>query len=293
MSLLTRENYVSAARARLAQNIHEEPAHSNRTVIGVIFNWNGVPWCAETVCVILLDVAGTWIVKSASVAQLISWAKAGKYGLRWIPRDRIGEGRPGMAVTFDWHLHDAPGNANNFHISSLVDPGTWVTRGLAGKANTIGGNENDAITDQWRDGYFVQGLIDFPFVDAPGAPTPTPAPPTARRDTLRHGESLQRGQELVSANGRFHLALQASDGHLVLYDNGRAVWSLSTFGATQLSMQDDDNLVTYAGAHPLWETNTAHKAGREHSRFVVQDDRNLVIYTDSNRAIWSSGTSGR
>lgn len=50
------------------RGIHEVPGGSNRTVIGRIFGWNGVPWCAETVWVVfhVLKAAAMLNGKTAS-----------------------------------------------------------------------------------------------------------------------------------------------------------------------------------------------------------------------------------
>jgi hypothetical protein len=126
---------------------------------------------------------------------------------------------------------------------------------------------------------------------------------------------------MVSPNGAYTLTLQP-DGNLVLAERGTPVWSAMTQGtyagikkdagkalvATQgynnfnAMMQPDGNFVLYAtvakdnktlgaGAagttQALWNTGTSGNGG---SRLVLQDDRNLVVYDASNKAVWSSGT---
>jgi uncharacterized protein YgiM (DUF1202 family) len=63
------------AQARKWIGTHESPSGSDRTPIGVRFGWNGVPWCAETMWVVLTD-AGFHTAKNASAhglcEQLIS-----------------------------------------------------------------------------------------------------------------------------------------------------------------------------------------------------------------------------
>lgn len=277
--MATAEAVLNVLRGWLG--ITESPTHSNHTPIGAEFGWNGVPWCAEGCSVAHKHVEAPpfW---TASVAQAIADAKAGKNGLTWLGPDQPTQ--PGDHWTFDWDRLTAPGNPNNFHISTVEDPATQAN------VLTIGCNEEDSVKRTWRDRTYLQGIIR-PRYDAP-PPSPPPAPPHAG-DTLNHGESLGRGGQLLSTSGAFMLVLQATDGHLVLYDvrpgQGHfiALWSTPGGGADRLLMQDDDNLVTYAGQHALWATGTTHHAGRGHARLMVQSDGNLVMYRDTdNLPIW-------
>jgi hypothetical protein len=127
--------------------VHEVPAHSNRTIVGQLYGWNGVSWCCEG-CSEAAKESKTPCFFTASVAQAIADAKAGRYGLTWISRSA-----PifrGDFSAFDWQ---GRGNPEDFHISTVTDPGTQA------KFRTLGCNENDAVTDQWRDRTFVQGFI--------------------------------------------------------------------------------------------------------------------------------------
>ncbi len=122
-------------------------------------------------------------------------------------------------------------------------------------------------------------------------PAPPPQQPPAQvpapRDRLEIDQALERGSTLRSANGRYELALQASDGNLVLYAEGRAVWTTRTPGGQRLIMQSDGNLVLYtAQGKAIWSTFTNGKGGRT---LVLQDDQNLVLYAPG-RAIWASNT---
>jgi hypothetical protein len=98
---------------------------------------------------------------------------------------------------------------------------------------------------------------------------------------------------IMSCNGAVKLVFQ-DDGNLVLYrtaDNV-SIWSSATAGkgGTSARMQIDGNLVVYNSARtPLWSSGTQSNR----ARLVLQDDLNLVIYTDDiiyGRAIplWSS-----
>jgi len=120
-------------------------------------------------------------------------------------------------------------------------------------------------------------------------------------DTLTSGSTLPAGSSLQSADGRFVVAMQ-DDGNLVLYAEGRAVWSNGFAGlppgsfAGWLAMQTDGNLVQYApqGRNPTtqvawWNTRTHGNPG---ARAVIQNDGNFVVYSASGRGLWSTQTDG-
>ncbi|KAJ4788843.1 Mannose specific lectin [Rhynchospora pubera] len=104
---------------------------------------------------------------------------------------------------------------------------------------------------------------------------------------LYSGDTMYAGQSL--SYGNYILTMQ-TDCNLVLYDNGRAVWSSNTYNqgySCTLRMQTDGNLVIYDGSNmAIWATNT----GREQGNYVlvVQPDRNVVIY---GGAIWGAGSN--
>ena len=57
---------------------------------------------------------------------------------------------------------------------------------------------------------------------------------------------------------------------------------------TSLVMQGDGNLVYYADGHVQWATGTAGNPG---ASVVLQNDRNLVVYSGAGKPLWNSGTS--
>lgn len=220
----------------LARHVHEIPDHSNRTEIGVAFGWNGVAWCCESNSV-AFKRAGVPAFWTASVWQAIQWAKQGKNGLRWIPREQANTVPKGACATFDWQLHTSPGNTNNFHISWVVDPFSLRTAGLNGKFHTYGGNENDAVTDQWRDCQYVQGWIVPAYLDAQPTPQPPPQPPkdwfdmASQQDLVdavatRNLDNYQIVGEVTARSKGERVAVNVLDhGHIWAYplDSGESV----------------------------------------------------------------------
>jgi hypothetical protein len=128
--------------------------------------------------------------------------------------------------------------------------------------------------------------------------TPFGAQDNGAGNQLRTGQRLVRDQQLVSANGRFHLVLQA-DGNLVLYDGApgqNPIWATGTWNLpdqrrpTHADMQSDGNVVLYDDAmEPAWAAGISGSFINPY--LEVQDDGNLVIYHDGRRPIWASNTA--
>jgi hypothetical protein len=115
-------------------------------------------------------------------------------------------------------------------------------------------------------------------------------------------------------------ACMQTDGNFVLYDqNNKAVWHTNTYGhkVDRLSVLSVNGFQLgnskYIGVGYPWvstwksekrseikdiENNALSKGQSLHSkngkyRLTLQDDGNLVLYTDQNKAIWNSGTYGK
>lgn len=104
--------------------------------------------------------------------------------------------------------------------------------------------------------------------------------------------TLLAGQSISSPDGRTILAMQA-DGNLVVYFQGKALWSSETYGtgANRMVMQSDGNLVLYTASNSApWSTGTGQNFFG--SILAVQDDGNVVLYDASRTPIWQAGTGG-
>lgn len=109
-------------------------------------------------------------------------------------------------------------------------------------------------------------------------------------DNMSPGEMLTRGGSILSNNRQYTLVLQ-TDGNLVLYRNGVALWSTQTQGrnVVRAVMQGDGNFVLYDNnGNPVWNSGTGQRPG---SFLAVQDDGNLVIYTRTGNVAWNSRTA--
>jgi hypothetical protein len=98
-----------------------------------------------------------------------------------------------------------------------------------------------------------------------------------------------------------------SNGALVLLDGATVVWSTGTYKypGAHLSIQNNGTLMIYWGSTSIWAAdlalnqNTILLAGQILSSpngayyLTLQSDGNLVEYTATGTAVWSSGTSGQ
>lgn len=109
--------------------------------------------------------------------------------------------------------------------------------------------------------------------------------------TMPANTALTAGQAFGSCDGRYALAMQ-SDGNLVWYHAGTALWATGTDGTAGYAaiMQGDGNFVLYdEKGHALWSAGTWGHAG---ALLALQNDGNLVAYA-GGKAIWATGTDGR
>jgi hypothetical protein len=106
------------------------------------------------------------------------------------------------------------------------------------------------------------------------------------------GQALQQSESLGSCDGT-HMLVMQTDGNLVLYHSGKALWESNTAGTTAYTaeMQGDGNFVLYDAEHaPLWASRTPGSGG---AHLAMQDDGNLVVYASGGKALWASGTNGK
>lgn len=99
--------------------------------------------------------------------------------------------------------------------------------------------------------------------------------------------SLGTGGSVASPGGGAFVAMQ-TDGNLVVYVAGQAVWSSGTAGNTGawMAVQGDGNVVVYCGSNqPLWYSGTAGYPG---ARLTLSDAGILAIYDTSGVARWTT-----
>ena len=115
---------------------------------------------------------------------------------------------------------------------------------------------------------------------------------TTDASRLQAGEILLDGSALVSASGRYRLALQ-SDGNLVLYWESNPIWNSGTRGDApdHLIMQNDGNLVLYQGLQVLWSSKTGGGVRSNGYYLSLQNDGDAIIYSPANKPVWTTNTA--
>lgn len=114
---------------------------------------------------------------------------------------------------------------------------------------------------------------------------------TYSRDSLLSGDRLYPGQSLASADGRFHMTFD-HDGILTLVGpQNQPYWtsSNSTYAnAVDCIMQQNGNLVVYDDTNTaLWASNTKSNPG---AILVLHSDGNAVINGTDGSTLWSTET---
>ncbi|MGW6617961.1 hypothetical protein ACWGA0_31475 [Streptomyces erythrochromogenes] len=102
---------------------------------------------------------------------------------------------------------------------------------------------------------------------------------------------LNRGEAWYSPD-RQTMLVQQTDGHVVLYHQGRAIWTaVGSYGyGNTFYMQADGNLVSYdAAMRPLWNSATDRHWG---AHLAVQNGGNIAVYYGGTPIWWSNFRPG-
>jgi len=142
--------------------------------------------------------------------------------------------------------------------------------------------------------------------DIHGGPIQPPPP-----SVLGAGESIDKGLSVAlrSPNGLYDLRLQ-NDGDLVLYKTQPQIHMIWNTGTTidpkigdYLVMHEDGLLILFNNSNvPIWQINIAGNGNMypitneslvPNSTLEIQDDGNLVVYSPTRVALWSTQQSGK
>ena len=101
--------------------------------------------------------------------------------------------------------------------------------------------------------------------------------------------AMRNGNDLYSESGQYRLAFQ-SDGNLVLYDGGSAIWATGTSNnADKVGLYNDGHFIATKNGQAKWTTN---RYGYPKTFLSVQNDGNIVEYDWTNlNAVWASNTA--
>jgi hypothetical protein len=118
------------------------------------------------------------------------------------------------------------------------------------------------------------------------APVGADVVPVIGGTSLFNGQSLTAGERMTSPNGQYSLNMQ-SDGNLVEYVAGRALWATGTEGnvGDHVAMQTDGNLVVYSLTNTaLWSSRSGGHSGA--FDLTLLDNAGLVV-SGRGGALWS------
>ncbi|WP_375477036.1 glycoside hydrolase family 30 beta sandwich domain-containing protein [uncultured Jatrophihabitans sp.] len=149
---------------------------------------------------------------------------------------------------------------------------------------------------------WIHDTATFNCLRAQGAPTPNVLPSetldtmpdltgvwaVCGADRIGANSMLQTNFYLRSGNGQYTLRLTGANLTLTT-SSGAARWSTGR-GGEDLILQDDGNLVEYAGGPPVWASGTA---GSGAQWLVLTNAGKLALYDSSGHYVWTSeGTPG-
>ncbi len=160
--------------------------------------------------------------------------------------------------------------------------GNLVVYAANGKALFNTGTSSDAGSVTFT----LLGPSDLRVVEAGGDTAYSRYGTSWGSTTLLPGQDMFAGDRRTAPGSVFILQ---NDGNLVQYVNGRAVFVRNNVAIAE--MRSDGNVVAtgrdLGRSDELFTAFTTRTAGNPGSRLVVQSDGNLVVYTPSNKAVYS------
>ncbi len=161
--------------------------------------------------------------------------------------------------------------------------GNLVVYAATGKALFSTGTRNN----DGQSTFTALGPSDLRVVTAPGDAAYSLYGTSWNTSTLLPGQGMYPGDRRTAPGA---LLILQNDGNFVQYAGGRVVFVLNdiystemrpdgNFAALRLDLEQEDNILP-----TVFTTRTAGNPG---SRLVVQSDGNLVVYTPSNKAVYS------
>ena len=216
----------------------------------------------------------------------------------------------GVSATVPFDIVDVTASSesecdvNDMLKTTYQETSTESTEETVSWTYTIPANENKSV---WVRKFkcpgletFVSDVVPLSGTDAGTAYCDIYVTIKPIKDTLHYNMALNEGDQLISKNGNYRLLMQ-NDGNLVAFSGPYNVpaaifWTSCTggkgTGPYHFIMQGDGNAVVYDGTgNALWSTGTNNKNA---SRFVIQNDRNIVVYKFypyDGSALWNSGTN--
>ncbi len=144
---------------------------------------------------------------------------------------------------------------------------------------------------------FGAGLVTASASNAATAPAPEDkvTEQAAKQQNLANGESLGRGQGLVSANKEYKATFQSvtTYSNLVLTGPKGVIWTSGPVsGAGSVIMRDDNNLIIRGVTRREWSSGTeacATEATGALQAFVTNDGKFQIRGSGSLTVVWENG----
>jgi hypothetical protein len=115
----------------------------------------------------------------------------------------------------------------------------------------------------------------------------TAAVTSIHANTIDVGDTLAKGDQLVSSNGVYR-AVQTSSGKLAVVNRftSKVMWSTGKVGAARTKLRADGNLVAYNRAgRVVWQSRSG---GKSVSQAMVTNSGKLLLVSATDRIKWNS-----
>lgn len=108
---------------------------------------------------------------------------------------------------------------------------------------------------------------------------------------IHAGSYISVNKSLKSTNGKYELMFAGPMFMMSNIANAKVIWTQAFSGlADRFYVQDDGNLVAYSDSGKVVWASGSHGQG---GNLYLQDDGNLVFYDVNGKVIWASNTSGK
>ena len=197
---------------------------------------------------------------------------------------------PGVAGSY---MNMGTSSAANFNLSTsniFIEAFVYINN-VNGTRYICGTNVVPATSDDWGLRVYGTALHAYTYLTSGS----TSQNYSSATNILPNTGLLTSNKQIISLNGSYNMIYQ-TDGNFVLYSSGTPVWSFNTVGFAygsytvgSIYLNPDGYLeMLDAGGISRWTSNAPSGTGPY--RFVLQNDRNAVIYDSTETAIWSTGT---
>lgn len=250
--------------------------------------WESVTWGTDA-STLVIQADGNLVIYGGSGA---TWSSGTRNDLLRV--NQILTGGQGLAsLDGRWSLElQVDGNLVVYQegkpqwASSTFTPAPWLV--LQGDGNLV--MYNSANQPVWYTGRYGATTLSVDVGGAVMARSSTGSTVWSTytgRSRLAVGWSIANGDAIPSPSGAFTLVMQA-DGNLVVYSSGVAQWSSATYGnpgATARLLGDGRLLIISVAGRVLWQSVPVQASA---AWLQMQDDGNVVAYTEASAASWWS-----